>query len=212
MGVCPPFGQQMTDRSFDHETVDTTTFVHSWTDDTDEGYDAWGGVAVADFDGDGREEYATGGRRSPGGGYYHLYDRSADGEWVRHELTGAFRPGVGAAAADVDGDGRPEVVCGEWGTRLFVVEADPTRDSFGSHRVVFDGFDNGPHDILAADVDGDGADEVVAREKDGALSLFLDTGAEPWERTVVVPELTGDGTAVADWSAGPGVDIVTSRG
>lgn len=121
---------------FEHELVETTTFAHSWTSDDDEGYDAWGGVAVADFDGDGRDEYATGGRRSPEGGYYHLYDRESDGRWTRHEITDAFRPGVGAAAADVDGDEYPEIISSEWGSRLFVVEANPASDDFGNHRVV----------------------------------------------------------------------------
>jgi len=201
-----------TELRFEHEAVDTTPFAHSWGGDG-EGYDAWGGVAVADFDGDGREEYATGGRYAPEGGYYHLYDRSEDGEWTRHELTGAFRPGVGAAAADVDGDGRPEIVCGEWGSRLLYVDADPAASSFGTHRVVYDGFENGPHDVLAADIDGDGDDEILTREKDGALRIFREPRAEgEWESDAIATALEGDGTAVADLSGGSGLDIVTNRG
>jgi hypothetical protein len=199
--------------SFDHETVDTTPFAHSWGDDTAEGYDAWGGVAVADFDGDGREEYATGGRLAPEGGFYHLYDRSSAGEWTRHELPVDFRPGVGAASTDLDGDGRPEIVCGEWGSRLFAVEADPNSASFGTARVVYDGFETGPHDVLAADLDGDGDDELLTRVKDGALLLFDDiASASDWHPETVAPTLEGDGTAVADLSPGPGLDVVTNRG
>jgi len=94
-----------------------------------------------------------------------------------------------------------------------VVAADPASDVFGNHRVVYDGFDSGPHDVVAADVDGDGAEEIVTREKDGSLCVFLDpnSGAH-WQPVTVAAELTGDGTAVADWSDGPGLDLVTNRG
>jgi hypothetical protein len=202
------------DRRFDHETVDTTVHVNSWDGDG-EGYDAWGGVAVADFDGDGRGEYATGGRLAPEGGYYHLYDRSPGGEWTRHEVIDAddFRPGVGAAAVDLDDDGAPEIVCGEWGSRLFALAADPGAAEFGAHRVVYDGFANGPHDILAADLDRDGEREVVARVKDGRLVVFGDPGpAGEWTPRDIATDLAGDGTAVADLGGGPGLDIVTNRG
>jgi hypothetical protein len=202
------------DLQFEHEIVDRTPFVHSWGGEG-EGYDAWGGVAAADFDGDGRDEYVTGGRRAPEGGYYHLYDRTADGEWTRHELIdrGDFRPGVGAAATDLDGDGRPELVVGEWGSRLFALRADPTGDDVGEHRTVFDGFEEGPHDVLAADLDGDGSDEVVARVKDHRLVVFHDPSLDgEWEPQVLATDLAGDGTAVANLSDGPGLDVVTNRG
>lgn len=198
---------------FDHETVDTTPFAHSWGTDDGEGYDAWGGVAVADFDGDGRDEYATGGRLAPEGGFYHLYDRSSSGEWTRHELPVDFRPGVGAAATDLDGDGRPEIVCGEWGSRLFALDTDPEAQSFGTARVVYDGFENGPHDILAADLDGDGDDELVARVKDHGLYVFDDLDAAgDWRPETVASDLDGDGTAAAHLSSGPGLDVVTNQG
>jgi hypothetical protein len=199
---------------FEHESIDVTPFAHSWGGEA-EGYDAWGGVAAADFDGDGRDEYVTGGRRAPEGGYYHLYDRSPDGEWTRYELIGAgdFRPGVGAAATDLDGDGRPELVVGEWGSRLFALRADPTDDDAGEHRVVYEGFEEGPHDVLAADLDADGADEIVARVKDHRLVVFHDpTVGGEWEPQVLAADLAGDGTAVADLSGGPGLDVVTNRG
>lgn len=198
---------------FEHELVDTTTWAHTWSDSDDEGYDAWGAVTVGDFDGDGREEYATGGRYAPEGQYYHIYDRSESGEWTRHELPVSFRPGVGAAATDLDDDGRPEIVCGEWGSRLFALDASVGEDTFGDATVVYDGFENGPHDVLAADVDGDGRDEIVTRVKGHTLSVFhnLDIHSE-WEPVTVASELEGDGTAVADISDGPGLDIVTNAG
>jgi hypothetical protein len=206
--------------SFEHELVGTTVFSHSWVDDDTEGYDAWGSVAVADFDGDGRDEYATGGRYAPDGGFYHVYDRTEDGEWHRHELRPDFRPAVGATAADIDDDGRPEIVCGEWGSRLFVVDADPTGASFGTYRIVYDGFEkgqgdvhDGPHDILVADLDADGEPEIVTRRKDGRLLVFRETPSTGlWAPDEVASDLEGDGTATADLSEGPGLDLVTNCG
>jgi hypothetical protein len=198
---------------FEHQTIDTTPFSLSWGDGDEPGYDAWGAVTVGDFDGDGRDEYATGGRLAPEGGYYHIYDRSESGEWMRHELTVSFRPAVGAASAHLDSDGRPEIVCGEWGSRLFALDASLGSPTFGSATVVYDGFENGPHDVLAADIDGDGNEEIITRVKDHSLTVFNDPSLDgEWEPLTIARDLEGDGTAVGNLSAGPGLDIVTNQG
>ena len=198
--------------------------------DAQGGYDEWGAAAVADFDGDGVPEFATGGR---GGGFLHLYDY--DGSWCRYEVTHAVSPNVGAAPIDVDGDGRPELVFGEWGPqvrgesrggtagtsrypgdegkRLLWAPMDPSRDDFGEVHTVGGGFDD-PHDVLAGDLDGDGDEEVVVREKDGPLSVY-DVPADPtaeWEQRQLTDRLHGDGTSLADLTGNGRLDIVTNQG
>jgi hypothetical protein len=200
-----------------HEVIDTGRMVNSWSDASADGSDAWGAVTTADYDGDGRAEVTVGGRATRGRGFLRLYDYRPDvagGAWTRREVSDAFRPGVGAAAADLDGDGRPEVICSAWDREgLIHVVAAPGAGAFGTDRVAATGVDN-PHDVLAADVDADGRTEIVAREKDGALVVYdvPDDPTDEWDATTVAGDLAGDGTAVADLSGGPGLDLVTNRG
>ncbi len=185
-------------------------FVHQFID-AEGGYDGWGAVAVADFDGDGRPELATGGK---GGGFYHLYDYVPDtGCWTRRVITRQFSPNVGAVATDVDGDGRPEIVCGEWGQRLLWLVAAPNRPDFGAYHVVGRGLRD-PHDVLAADLDGDGRDEIIVREKHGRLLWYRipPDAAAPWPVEVLAERLPGDGTAVAWLDASRASALVTNAG
>ena len=203
-------------------------YEHSFVD-AQGGYDEWGAAAVADFDGDGVPEFATGGR---GGGFLHLYDY--DGSWCRYEVTHAVSPNVGAAPIDLDGDGLPELVFGEWGEqilgasrggkaesnrypgasdkRLFWTPMNPARDDFGEIHHVGGDFDD-PHDVLAADLDGDGATEVVVREKEGPLYVYdvPDDPTEHWERLCLADYLAGDGTDIADLDGDGVPDVVTNQ-
>ncbi|MDF2927120.1 MAG: hypothetical protein K0R57_6034 [Paenibacillaceae bacterium] len=186
-------------------------FQHSIID-LDAGYDGWGGVVVADFDGDGLPEYATGGK---GGGFYFIYDFDPQsGIWSRHLLTSDLNPHVGAAAADIDGDGYPEIVFGEWGTRLFWIKANPGAADFGSYHVIGDFGLHDPHDIIAADLDSDGKPEIVVREKNGRLLLLRipENPFSTWMMETVAPYLPGDGTTAAALSGGKGQDLVTNAG
>ncbi len=179
--------------------------------EADAGYDAWGAMVVGDFDGDGRDEFATGGK---GGGFFHLYDLNMQtSSWDRHVITRELSPNVGAAATDLDGDGRPEIVCGEWGPRLLWF-ACPTGDlARWEYRVVYEGLID-PHDLFAADVDGDGRDEIVVRGKDGALLLFRPPAdpATRWPVQVIADRLVGDGTVAAPIARPDVLDIVTNAG
>jgi hypothetical protein len=175
------------------------------------GHDGIGAAVAGDFDGDGRAEFACGGK---GGGFYYVYDLDpAADAWRRHLITTDFAPQVGAVAADFDGDGLDEIVCGEWGPRLLHIRrTGPTLDDW-THTVVWTGLRN-PHDVILADVDADGRDEVIIREKDGRLLVFDvpdDPLAAPWPVRQVAADLAGDGTAACIRPDGA-ADLVTNAG
>ena len=183
---------------------------HSFIE-ADAGYDAWGAMAVGDFDCDGRPEFVTGGK---GGGFFHLYDLNIQtGLWDRYVITRELCPNVGAAATDLDGDGRPEIVCGEWGPRLLWFACPTGCLARWECHPVYDGLTN-PHDLFAADLDGDGRDEIVVRNKDGALLLFRPP-ADPtstWPVQVIADRLAGDGTVAAPIARPDVLDVITNVG
>jgi len=90
-------------------------------------------LALVDLDGDGEVELVTGKRyrahngKDAGGTdpcclYYYKIDRSA-GAFTRHDIDVGNKVGVGLhlAIADIDGDGRPDLVCpGKGGLYLFL--------------------------------------------------------------------------------------------
>src|SRR5262249_49841194 len=76
------------------------------------------GLALADLDGDGVPEIVTGKTR-----YAHTYDPGAEdpsvlvyftiekgGTFTRHDIDAASGLGRGFTVADIDGDGRPDIV------------------------------------------------------------------------------------------------------
>jgi hypothetical protein len=97
--------------------------------------------------------------------------------------------GNGAAAADLDGDGRTEVVAGSLGGKLYVWERDGSRrpgfpvttEPRFSARSARDRFNRLQHGLLAApvlaDLDGDGAPEIVAAAMDRHLYVWRADGS-----------------------------------
>ncbi|WP_435320731.1 FG-GAP repeat domain-containing protein [Haloarchaeobius sp. TZWSO28] len=200
---------------FEHTLIDTTGCFWGWPP-TEPGYVSRGCVTVADYDGDGYPEYTIGGvHREDEQGFLFQYDRDPEtGDWSRRDLFPDFWPDVGAAALDVDGDGNPELVCSdnEHGILRWVVMA-PDRDDYGTSHNVSEPGPLGYHDVLTADLDGDGREEVLVREKGRRLLYHHVPEADPtdqWPVTVIDDPVPGDGTLVADLSDSPGLDVVTA--
>jgi hypothetical protein len=166
-------------------------------------------VELGDLDGDGRLEiYAT--PTAP-----NRLDRGVQpGRIVEYSPTAAGWTAVPVEVfddrhakeimvADVDGDGRPELLAavetaapaGDSGLEVSIVRFDRTAAGWSSSRVA-DVPARGCRSLVAGDVDGDGRSEVVAGCGRSGLWL-LEPGDPPWRVPRLDPSATAVETAVA---------------
>lgn len=151
-------------------------------------------TALIDLDNDGRLEFVVGQQYGDIFWYkYHSPDR-----WSRHLLGRDSPSDVGACAVDVDGDGWIDLVTGgAW----YRNSRDP---SVPFTRYPFDASLTAVHDVVAADIDGDGEPDVITMSDRNNLRWYkipLDP-TRPWaghdigsavHAGVSIGDLDGDG-------------------
>ncbi len=130
---------------------------------------------IVDIDKDGLNDFVIGTRRSPGPSL--LWFRRTNNGWTRHVIdSSALRIEAGGAYYDVDGDGDQDIVMGGdggvsqiWWWENPLPSGDPT--ATWTRRLIKNSGEKRHHDLLFADIDGDGKDEFVFWNQN-ALSLF----------------------------------------
>ncbi|MFI5232513.1 MAG: FG-GAP repeat domain-containing protein [Gemmatimonadales bacterium] len=68
-------------------------------------------MVVADFDGDGQDEIIVGERSGKRSVYLYRLANAAEDRWTKEALDAGGMAAAGCAAADMNGDKRPDVVC-----------------------------------------------------------------------------------------------------
>lgn len=182
----------------------------------DDGGPAYGylvnGIAVADVDANGLPDIlgmvSTDADGASSQGHVSTRLQSASGTFVLPTRFAVGRGPANLVAADVDGDGRPDLVVANADDRTVSVRlADPARPGFFQPAVVLATPGRTPLDVAVGDLDGDGrADVVVAASGANSALVFTQTAAGAFNapvayavggdpQAVTVADLDGNGLA-----------------
>jgi hypothetical protein len=179
-------------------------FAHHYIDRDLPG-DSYGQTSLVDIDKDGDLDFITGGKDAQK--HVFWFEHQAPDKWVRH-ILGAQQPSdVGGTAIDVDGDGWFDHVSGgAW----YRNTARPRQEQF--ERIIFDKDLTAVHDLVAADIDGDGKLDVVTMSDRNNLRWYriASDPKQPWDKHDIGPGVHA-GVAVGDIDGDGDLDVARSN-
>lgn len=165
-----------------------------------------GGTALGDIDGDGDLDIAQ-------NGYWLETPADKDGEWKRHEIAPDWPDDVGVHIADVNRDGRMDVLLapGESSGRLVWYEsADPRKGPWEEH-VIADDVSH-IHTFKSADVNNDGELDVVTAEMEQSplrrINVYYNQGKGLRWTQHTVAQTGSHNVRVADIGNDGDIDII----
>jgi len=143
-----------------------------------------GGVNVAcgDVDGDGRADIVTGAGLG-GGPHVKVFDPYGNMKYETFAGGASENTGASVAVGDIDGNGDMEIIAGRMGAGAPTVMVFNKTVRGLSHLIGFNAFENyeGGIQVSAADIDGDGKDELgvaTSKHETGLLRYFDINGSQ----------------------------------
>jgi len=164
-------------------------------------------VAAGDLDGDGKIDLVV--ANNTDGTVSILHNTSEIGGIVFQSIgdlpCGGFPQGV--AIADIDGDGKPDVIVSSQDGGIAVLRNQSVGDSLAFSSAVYFMPPNGCGGMAVADLDGDGLPDIVAANGYSTVSVFRNTSAPgniafapstdltgpPSVYSIAIGDLNGDG-------------------
>ena len=148
----------------------------------------FGASALADFDRDGDHDYVVSVRDDS----VYWFEFQEPEKWIRHTVGALVMGQLGGLAMDIDGDGWQDILIGGYWYRN---PENPKTSAF--ERYSYDStIGNEIHDIVSADMDGDGRMDVVVLG-DGDGIFWYDIPATPrqdvdWPRHTITLDVLND--------------------
>ncbi len=152
----------------------------------------YGTPASADFDKDGDQDFAFGVRADS---IYWFEFESAE-SWTRHAVGPVPVRTLGGNTMDVDGDGWTDIITGGYWYRN---PQDPTSSTFEIYQYD-DRIDSEIHDIVPADINGDGQMEIAVTG-DALGAFWYEVPSDPtqdgnWTRHTITMDVLEDNDAI----------------
>lgn len=168
----------------------------------------YGTPTMADFDKDGDMDYSFGVREDS----IYWYEHRGWDDWKRHTVELLPIRTLGALAMDIDEDDWPDIVTGGYWYRN---PQNPGETPFELYQ--YDSrITSEIHDIVAADMDGDGRNEIIVHG-DGEGLFWYKIPDNPsqnqnWPRTTVTLDILRDNDAIHSGFSPNGVRDLTGNG